>query len=181
MKETGNTKIIVFSDSHGSSALMLKIAALYRYSADCFIFLGDGLGDAQKIRNLTDKPLITVSGNCDGFFPSASVEKAPPSCVINLENVSLLVCHGHTFNVKHSLDALISAARERSAEIALFGHTHLPYEEYIAAGGEAERPIWLFNPGSIAKPRTGKPSYGIIDIIVKDGKRGVLLSHGTAD
>lgn len=48
MKETGKTKIIVFSDSHGSSVNMLKIAGLYRYSADYFIFLGDGLGDLQK-------------------------------------------------------------------------------------------------------------------------------------
>ncbi|MEE0835272.1 MAG: metallophosphoesterase [Clostridia bacterium] len=180
MKENGKTKIIVFSDSHGSSALMLKTAELYRYSADYFIFLGDGLRDAEKIRDLTDKPLITVSGNCDSFFPSALVQKAPPSCVLSLECVSLLVCHGHTFNVKYSLDALISAARERSADIALFGHTHLPYEEYIATDSGTEKPIWLFNPGSIAKPREGKPSYGIIDIFLKDGKRSVLLSHGTA-
>ena len=67
MKETGKTKIIVFSDSHGSSVNMLKIAGLYRYSADYFIFLGDGLGDLQKIRDLTDKPLIAVPGNCDRF------------------------------------------------------------------------------------------------------------------
>ena len=118
MKETGKTKIIVFSDSHGSSVNMLKIAGLYRYSADYFIFLGDGLG---------------------------------------------------------------SAARERSADIVLFGHTHLPYEAYIASDSEEEKSVWLFNPGSMSKPREGKPSYGIIDIFVRSGKRSVLLSHGTTD
>ena len=77
MKETGKTKIIVFSDSHGSSVNMLKIAGLYRYSADYFIFLGDGLGDLQKIRDLTDKPLIAVPGNCDRFFSSVSFQRPP--------------------------------------------------------------------------------------------------------
>lgn len=181
MKETGKTKIIVFSDSHGLFANMLKIAGLYKYSADYFIFLGDGLGDAQKIRDLTDKPLITVSGNCDSFYPSISFHRSPASCVINLEHTSLFLCHGHTFNVKYSFEALISAARERSADIALFGHTHLPYEAYIASDSKEERPVWLFNPGSISKPREGKASYGIIDIFVRDGKRSILLSHGTTD
>ena len=181
MKETGKTKIIVFSESHGSSVNMLKIAGLYRYSADYFIFLGDGLGDLQKIRDLTDKPLIAVPGNCDRFFSSVSFQRPPESCVINLGHTSLFLCHGHTFNVKYSLEALISAARERSADIVLFGHTHLPYEAYIASDSEEEKSVWLFNPGSISKPREGKPSYGIIDIFVRNGKRSVLLSHGTTD
>ena len=181
MKETGKTKIIVFSDSHGSSVNMLKIAGLYRYSADYFIFLGDGLGDLQKIRDLTDKPLIAVPGNCDRFFSSVSFQRPPESCVINLGHTSLFLCHGHTFNVKYSLEALISAARERSADIVLFGHTHLPYEAYIVSDSEEEKSVWLFNPGSISKPREGKPSYGIIDIFVRSGKRSVLLSHGTTD
>lgn len=76
MKETGKTKIIVFSDSHGSSVNMLKIAGLYRYSADYFIFLGDGLGDLQKIRDLTDKPLIAVPGKLRQIFFFSFISEA---------------------------------------------------------------------------------------------------------
>ena len=48
MKENGKTKIIVFSDSHGSSALMMKTAEIYRYSADYFIFLATVLEMLKK-------------------------------------------------------------------------------------------------------------------------------------
>ena len=79
--------------------------------------------------------------------------------------------------VKGTLSALAAAARERGADIALFGHTHLRLERYLPPERDGERPLWLFNPGSISRPREGRPSYGIIDILRDDERLDVLLSH----
>ena len=47
---------------------------------------------------------------------------------------------------------LFERAKEKGADIALFGHTHTPFYEY-------RENIHLFNPGSVANSE-----YGIIDI-----------------
>jgi putative phosphoesterase len=62
--------------------------------------------------------------------------------------------HGHVYDVKYGLYRLDLAAREYQADIALFGHTHVPYEEY--ADG-----LYLFNPGSLGHGGT----YGYVDVV----------------
>lgn len=177
MSITERLKIIVFSDSHGFSKSMLEAAEMHKNDSNYFIFLGDGLSDAEKIRDITDKPLITVSGNCDGMLPALSPSKALPNCVIDLGNMILLLCHGHTFRVKSGLDSLVSYAMKRGVDIALFGHTHIRHDEYIPAEKDGEKALRLFNPGSISFPRSGAPSYGIISMNIQSGKRNILLSH----
>ena len=61
------------------------------------------------------------------------------------------------FNVKYGLGELEHEARERKADVALFGHTHIAHDEYIDG-------VRLFNPGSLG---FGK-SFGVIE--VKDGQ-----------
>ena len=68
--------------------------------------------------------------------------------------------------------ALLAAARRAGADIALFGHTHIPHEEYDPESG-----IYLFNPGSIGEPRAGRPSYGILSLSGKN----VLFSLGETE
>ena len=55
------------------------------------------------------------------------------------------------------LGELEHEARERKADVALFGHTHITHDEYIDG-------VRLFNPGSLG---FGK-SFGVIE--VKDGQ-----------
>ena len=57
--------------------------------------------------------------------------------------------------------ALLAYSRKIGAKIALFGHTHVPYNQYHDG-------IYMLNPGSIAFPRDcSRPSYGLIDITPK--------------
>ncbi len=66
--------------------------------------------------------------------------------------------HGHQYGVKMSLQSLYYRAKEKEADIVLFGHTHVPC-------CEQEDGIWLINPGSPSRPRlAGKGSYALIDI-----------------
>ena len=43
-------KILVFSDSHGNSANMIKAIELHKTSVELIIFLGDGLRDIDIVK-----------------------------------------------------------------------------------------------------------------------------------
>ena len=81
----------------------------------------------------------------------------------------IVYTHGDLFGAKYGNGGLVSLAKEKGADIVLFGHTHSPLVEYIS---EYEKPFYLFNPGS-AGHREG--SYGVITL--SEGAEP-LFSHG---
>ena len=145
-------KIVVFSDSHGNSD---AVSAIFRKEndADAFIFLGDGTDDlrmAQK-QNLISQPLLVVRGNCDRNL------RIPPEQLSGFEDKLLFFTHGNGYEVKWTLEGLKQAAKQRDVEIVLFGHTHVPYLE-------EDNGIYYFNPGSVALPRRGEATYGVLTL-----------------
>ena len=79
--------------------------------------------------------------------------------------------HGHTMSVGYDNDRLLQAAKENGADIAMFGHTHLPY---LAT----EDGIMLLNPGSLSKPRQEgwEPSYALLQTDDKGKAYAVLCT-----
>lgn len=144
-------KLLVFSDTHNRPQHMLDAVAEEQNADACF-FLGDGANDPAALAEAYPQlPLYAVQGNCDpGSFE-------PYDGLAPFGGVLFFYTHGHTFSVKEGLDLLWWTARRRKADAALFGHTHIPYYEY-------RNGIHLFNPGSIALPRFGSPTYGRIII-----------------
>ena len=135
--------------------------------AEVVFFLGDGLYDADALRAMDSRPRmwIAVKGNCD-FHRLFDGREARRIEEITLEKRKILLTHGDAFGVKGSLSSLESFARERGADIVLFGHTHIPCERYV----NEDRPMYFFNPGSIS---SGEYSYGILTL-----GECVLFSHG---
>ena len=151
-------KILVLSDSHGRIGNLFEIIALFP-EASVIIFLGDGLNDFEELKEsgiLKGKQVFSVSGNCD-FLNYGHDEK-----LFELEGKRFYILHGHTKGVKSGKDELIKAAKQRNADICLFGHTHVPYKDYKDG-------IYLFNGGAV---KDGY--YGIINI----SKAGIVLSIG---
>ena len=141
---------LVLADTHGHKARIAIV--LHRFTdADMIIHLGDYSRDAELIRALTDKPVYAVRGNCD-ISSDAQAE-----LVLTVEGVRLLAVHGHRQNVKSSLLNLGLYALEVQAQIVLFGHTHIPTEQYY-------QDILLFNPGSLGEPRGRRPSVGLLTL-----------------
>ena len=58
--------------------------------------------------------------------------------------------------MKGGTEQIVEEAHKHAANILLFGHTHLPLVE---RSGE----LYIMNPGSCSRPRSGAPSYGVID------------------
>lgn len=157
------TEILVLSDSHGISPALRSVLAMHR-GIDYIFFLGDGLGDIDRCGIADNTALVTVKGNCDFGLPGENEALLP------VGGVKFLLCHGHRNHVKYMYADYVKYAASKGADVALFGHTHVPYLEYLGEG----KPSYLFNPGSIGAPDGGKPSFGLISI---DGDK-LLFSHG---
>ncbi|MBN2796644.1 MAG: metallophosphoesterase [Clostridia bacterium] len=142
------TRIIVFSDSHGETKKMHDI--LSNEKCDMVFHLGDCFDDMQELSMCYELPIYGVLGNVDYV-------DGPRILKIQVESKTILLCHGHQFHVKSQLFKLHQYAEEEQADLALFGHTHIPTIE--------ESEIVLMNPGSISRPlHHDQPSYGVIEI-----------------
>lgn len=138
------TRILIFSDSHGRSDVMHS--ELQKHQVDRVIHCGD------FARDLKGESHWRVHGNCDSF------SRFPGEIQQTLEGRNLLILHGHRQGVKNGLLRLHYYARQQSADVVFFGHTHRP----LATQKDG---IWFFNPGSISLPAAGyAPSYLQVDI-----------------
>ena len=145
------TKLLILSDSHGSTQAVRRILAAEK-DAGAVIFLGDGLHDLELA--LTEAPktrVYSVAGNCD----FGALE--PLDGLAAFDSVVIFYTHGHMYGVKYDLDTLAEAAAARGAEVALFGHTHIPPEEQHGT-------VLLFNPGSCGRCYTGPDTYGVLTL-----------------
>lgn len=141
-------KILVVSDSHGSIQGIRD--AVFLEQPDYLIHLGDYCGDLNEIRTENPMlPMISVRGNCDLYETEQSIR------IAEYCGVRILMTHGHLYGVKNGLLRLELAAREKEAEVVLFGHTHQAYCE--KSGG-----LWIMNPGSCGASII--VSYGIVEI-----------------
>ena len=156
------TRLLVLSDSHGGRAAIERILMKESKTIDALIFLGDGLRDLESVLTLFPKlRAYSVAGNCD----YGALE--PLDGLAAFDGVVIFYTHGHMYGVKYDLDTLADAAAARGAEVALFGHTHIPHAEQRGK-------VFLFNPGSCGRRYTGANTYAILTL---DGGKVTAYEH----
>lgn len=158
----GSIRCLVLSDSHGRTDRLT--AAIKRAGKiDALFFLGDGLADLATSISDIPFPVLAVKGNCDfgNPIPDRNVYKIDS---ITLAEHKIVFTHGDLYGAKYGLDGLISLARNMSADIVLYGHTHEPREDYIDG-------VYYLNPGSLKGDRA-LPTAGILTL----SEKGVLFS-----
>ncbi len=145
-------KILVFSDSHGSTSNMIKVIERH-LDIEYIIHLGDYGSDILKVNELFPTHLTeAVQGNNDKQR-LYSLEQT-----ITLVGKKILLVHGHNYGVKYSLSSLTAKGLIEKYDLILFGHTHEPVNE-------RREGLLLVNPGSIAKPyKLIRPSYAVVEI-----------------
>ncbi len=148
-------KLLVFSDSHGMSLYMRE--AIQRHTdADAVLFCGDGADDVALMRALfPEKAFYSVRGNCD------LGSDLPLEQTLDLGGARIFLAHGHTLHVKFGLWQAKYTAREKKANLLLFGHTHEALSEY-------DDGLYIVNPGSISGYT---PTYAVIDV----SEKGILV------
>ena len=157
-------KYLVVSDIHGSSEYISYLFRLMQIeNPDKVIILGDMLSlDNECLRILDfieeykDK-VILIKGNCDFecYFNDPLLDYYREE----INGSVFIFTHGHLY----SYDDL-------PCNVFVHGHTH------ISELKEFDNKI-LFNPGSLAKPRAGTNSYGLItddELIIKDVNNNVM-------
>ncbi len=141
-------RILVVSDIHGKLNLLQEAIEAQPTARDV-IFLGDGLRQVEDVIDLyPDRTFYTVPGNCDFGAQGIPVRQE------TFGGKRFYFTHGHLHGVKGGLYRLYLAASEAGADIALYGHTHVAYEEYVDG-------VYLFNPGSLGYDY----SYGYVDVV----------------
>lgn len=131
-------KILVLSDSH--SVLKFMRLCMDTIKPDAVIHLGDYVADGEVIaEEYPQIPVYQVAGNCDEYrvapdYPQGRVEV--------LDGCKIYFTHGHQQKVKIFLDKILENASCFHAQIALFGHTHIPLCQQEKNG------LWVLNPGS---------------------------------
>ena len=137
-------KILVISDTHGY--IGNAVSLIEEINPDYIIHLGDVADDCDELKSIYPmKRIICVLGNNDFFCKSY-----PNDRITEIGGKGIYMCHGHKLGVKSGLSLLKKTAREKGADIALFGHTHCAYTE-------TDVDLIVLNPGS-------SRTYGLITI-----------------
>ncbi|ADG83402.1 phosphodiesterase, family [Thermincola ferriacetica] len=144
-------RIGVVSDSHGRMDF-LRDAVKEMREIDLLLHAGDHYKDALDLAKELTIPVYAVAGNCDWHV------NGPDEEVIEVAGRKILLTHGHSYNVKSGNDRLIEKIKKGNYDLIVYGHTHIP--EVLPVGS-----AFIFNPGSIAKPRRGNTrTYGIVEL-----------------
>ena len=151
-------RILIMSDSHGRNENVELAIAQVREEIGEFqmlIHLGD-VGDARELESLAGVPCYIVRGNTDYDAKLLNAN------VIEAGGHRLFATHGHLYQVDMRLDLLRFAALENDCDIAMYGHTHVPYLE------EDPDDVTILNPGSISKPRQADHRYTYMVMEIDD-------------
>jgi len=153
-------KILIVSDSHGRADLLARIVE--DVQPDHMIHCGDFCTPLDQLPGVSRS---VVRGNCDW-------EEVAEEQVWEGAGLRFYVVHGHRHHVKRDLSLIHVRAEETGAQIACFGHSHVPLLKQ-------RENILFINPGSIAHPReVAHPSYAIL---VSEAPRRVRVSYHLPD
>ena len=149
-------RILVFSDTHGSTFIMEKLLESPPSGLTTVFHLGDGSDEAEYLmQKYPQYAYIGIKGNCD-FFDRQHRETA----FIHLGGVKFMLTHGHVYGVKSSLDTAAVNGAAEDATLLLYGHTHLQDDRIIKTAVGNVRAV---NPGTARMAE-----YAIVTI---DGER----------
>lgn len=157
-------RILIVSDTHGRhtgfDAALREAGAI-----DMLIHLGDTEGGEHYIDAMTDCPAYIVSGNNDFF------SELPKELELGIGKYKAFITHGHYYYVSLGTERLLEEAKERNADIVMFGHTHKPVVE-------EQDGITILNPGSLSFPRQeGRRGSYIMMEIGDDGEAAYTINY----
>lgn len=145
-------RILIVSDTHKSHRNLEQVLERVR-PIDMMLHLGDTEGGEDYITALADCPVHIIRGNNDFF------SDLPREDEFEAEGHHIFMTHGHSYYVALGEERLKEEARQRGADIVMYGHTHRP-------SLTREEDLIILNPGSVAYPRQEgrRPSYAIMEI-----------------
>lgn len=127
--------LMVISDTHGHTTTVMGVL-MENKEITHLVHLGDMVRDAEDIEAaFPHLKIIKVEGNND--FWSREKEEI----LFDWHGIKIFACHGHKYGVRGSKGVLATRAKEAGADMALFGHTHIKFDEELDG-------VRLLNPSS---------------------------------
>ncbi len=157
-------KILIVSDTHRYNENYLRV--LERVAPiDMVIHCGDIEGSEYAIAQSAGCPVQMVQGNND-FFSDLPREKE-----FQLGKYKVWMTHGHTYGVTVGNSYIKAEAKDRGADIVMYGHSHKPIVDM-------DDGIIAVNPGSLTYPRQDgrKPSFIIMELD-KNGEAHFTINY----
>lgn len=150
-------KVLIVSDTHRDNENFLKVLEKEK-PIDMLIHCGDIEGSEYLYQEAANCPCHMVMGNND-FFSMLPKEEE-----FYIGKYKVFLTHGHYYYVYMDNEKLKREAKERGADIVMFGHIHRPLVDI-------SKDVIAVNPGSLTYPRQigRKPSYIIMNVSDKDG------------
>lgn len=146
-------RILVVSDTHGHIPPLASALKREMDGVDLVIHCGDSGMDMERVTDIPLKPYFAVAGNSGLNRHDAKI-----ALTLELEGKRLLVCHGHSFDVKSGIERLKYTAIASECDAVLFGHTHISFMKRY-------KNILFLNPGSLGLPKMSiSPTYAILTI-----------------
>lgn len=157
-------KILIISDSHGNFDILKKV--IDREQPEMLIHAGDLEDMPMNVEAILPQGAasIYIRGNCD-YVVDKDFRK---SALFKLCGHTFYVTHGHRLGVSAGLTNLFYTAAENGADIAIYGHTHIPFDD--EDGG-----VHVLNPGSCSLPRGGSRKTYMIMNMSENGEYEVSL------
>lgn len=145
-------KIGIMGDTHGDTQVIRKILQMAP-PVEMWLHTGDHAEDAYLLEKLAMVPVIKALGNCDYDPKLANIDE-----IFAYEGYKIWLTHGHRYMGHTRIGELAWWAKQLEVDIVVYGHTHIPMNEYY--GDKL-----LVNPGSPSRPRGGsKPSFAIMTL-----------------
>ena len=147
------TRVGVFSDSHGDRRALYDLLEKMGY-IDAACFLGDVASDADYLESL-----VAVRPNHPRFYAVRGNNDyaclLQDTLIAEIGGKRFYMTHGHRHR---DLMSLALRAKENEADVALFGHTHVPLCEEAYG-------VLLLNPGSAGNYcRGGRARASVLEI-----------------
>jgi hypothetical protein len=137
--------LVALSDTHGRESTRLEGRTAEAVdAADLVIHAGDFMTEPVLDAFEARCALCGVYGN-NATEPVR--ERLPAERVVDWHDLRIAVTHGH----RKTETALSMFARQSSADLLVFGHSHRP--EFLAGT------VPMLNPGSHADPRWNRPAH----------------------
>lgn len=144
------TKILVVSDTHGNKSELKKL--ILDNPCDYTFFLGDTTNDIDDVKKEIEIPnLYIVKGNWDIGFKYKTRE------YLKIDDIKILLVHGHGLDVKNNLNTLIDLAKKEKVDLVCYGHTHIQRENIVDE-------IVFVNPGAYSNFKGGQYTFAVIQI-----------------
>ncbi len=146
------TRLLVLSDSHGQLSYIDDVLRKHKNDYDILIHLGDQCSDMLTFLPSGSENQHSVSnfylvrGNIENdiiFDNESNAQKAyKESVLLQIENFSVLLTHGHRFSLQSTSIFLHKMALKNGCDLVFHGHTHKRRNQVVDG-------IRYFNPGAL--------------------------------